>query len=503
VNALDKAAAQVRIWRENPAVFFFDEIKMDPEPWLEDFARVLPSQDPKELQIALKACTGAGKSAAFGGAVNWFVGCHGGRDATEHPIGIVTSIDQANLKSGIWKEIAVWRSRSEYMTRAFDMTSTRLFAKHAPDTWYVEARTWAKRADPEAQGRAMSGIHGKYIMAVLDEAGDIPVPLLRVAKQILSSEHQWAKLLIGGNPTSLEGVLYQACVIESHLTYSISITADPERPDRGKRTDIENAREAIKLYGRENPWVKATILGEFPPASINALLGIEDVENAMRRHYRIDAYEWAEKRLGVDCARFGDDRSMLCPRQGVVWFNPEALRNVRTSVIAGRIVQAVQKWEPHDPTSIRILIDQTGGWGQGTVDQLIVAGYPAMELVYSTPSPDPRFFNLRSYMHFKLAEHVRERAQIPDTPKTRDLRRELTAATYTLREGKLWVEPKEMIKAKLGHSPDMADGYAQTYALPDMPRRSMQQRKVTQKARTDFDPNRMETERDFDPMREI
>jgi len=348
--------------------------------------------------------------AAFGGAVNWFVGCHGGRDATEHPIGIVTSIDQANLKSGIWKEIAVWRSRSEYMTRAFDMTSTRLFAKHAPDTWYVEARTWAKRADPEAQGRAMSGIHGKYIMAVLDEAGDIPVPLLRVAKQILSSEHQWAKLLIGGNPTSLEGVLYQACVIESHLTYSISITADPERPDRGKRTDIENAREAIKLYGRENPWVKATILGEFPPASINALLGIEDVENAMRRHYRIDAYEWAEKRLGVDCARFGDDRSMLCPRQGVVWFNPEALRNVRTSVIAGRIVQAVQKWEPHDPTSIRILIDQTGGWGQGTVDQLIVAGYPAMELVYSTPSPDPRFFNLRSYMHFKLAEHVRERA---------------------------------------------------------------------------------------------
>jgi hypothetical protein len=52
----------------------------------------------------------------------------------------------------------------------------------------------------------------------------------------------------------------------------VSITADPDDPKRTPRVDIEWAREQIKLYGRENPWVMAYILGLFPPGSINALL---------------------------------------------------------------------------------------------------------------------------------------------------------------------------------------------------------------------------------------
>lgn len=504
MNAIDAAAAQVKIWRENPRSFFYGELKMaDDDPWQDRFIEKLPSQNPNEKMIALKACTGAGKSAVLGAAQCWFVACHGGRDATEHPIGIVTSIDQTNLKSGVWKEIAVWRSRSEYMTRAFELTASRLYAKHAHDTWYVEARTWARRADPEAQGRAMSGIHGKRVMATIDEAGDIPVPLLRVAKQILSSEHEWGKLLIGGNPTSLDGVLHQVCVLESHLCYQISITADPDDANRGRRTDIDNAREAINLYGRENPWVKATILGQFPPVSICALLGIEDVETAMRRQPRTDQYEWAEKRLGVDCARFGGDRTTICPRQGPLWNLPVELRDVRTNLISARIVEACHKWEPRDPTSIWIGVDQTGGWGQGTVDQLIVAGFSPIDLVYSTPASEPQYLNLRAQMYFRMADHVRKSAAIPEHPLTASLRRELTAATYTLREGRLAIEDKGLIKKRLGYSPDLADGYAQTYATPDMPRRSRIARENSAHAVTDFDPYSDSTgerpKTDFDP----
>lgn len=502
---LRQAAARVRTWRENPLSFFYDELKFDPDLWQKEFISKLPSQDPGEKQIALKACTGPGKSAVLGGAVNWFVGCHGGIDGTDHPTGAVISIDQANLRSGVWKEIAAWRSRSSYMTSAFDLTASKLCAKESPDTWKMEARSWSKRADPEEQGRSMSGIHGKYVMAVIDEAGDIPVPLLRVAQQIFSSQHRYAKILIAGNPTSLDGVLYQACVAEARQTYVISITADPDDPRRAVRTDIVNAREQIRKYGRTNPWVMATILGQFPPSSINALLGIEEVEVAMRRQPRPDAYNWAEKRLGVDCARFGDDRTTICPRQGIAWRKPAELRGQRTSVIAARIITGTHKWEPMNPTSIRIMIDQTGGWGQGTVDQLLVGGYSPMDLVYSTPSPEPQYYNLRSYMHFKLADHVRAAAAIPDIPETKTLRAELTAAYYTLREGKLWVIDKDLIKAKLGYSPDLADGYAQTYAIPDMPKQSMMQAAAAQKARTEFDPYREEERQakaDYDPYTE-
>jgi hypothetical protein len=508
MNAIDAAASQVRIWRENPRSFFYGELKMDgDDPWQDQFIEKLASQDPLEKVIALKACTGAGKSAVLGATINWFVGTHGGSDATEHPIGIVTSIDQSNMNSGIWKEAAVWRSRSAYMMAGFEQTATKFYAKHAPKSWYVEARTWAKRADPEAQGRAMSGIHGKRVLAILDEAGDIPVPLLRVAKQILSSKHEWGKIIVAGNPTSLDGALYQAAVLESHLTSVITITADPDRSDRGRRTDIENAREMIKLYGRDNPWVKATILGQFPPASINALLGIEEVEEAMRRHYDRDQYDWAQKRLGVDCARFGGDRTTLCPRQGPAWFEPAELRGARTSAIAARVIQACTKWNPENPREVWIGIDQTGGWGQGTVDQLIVAGYTPMDLVYSTPATEPQFYNLRSQMYFRMSDHVRRSASIPDAASTASLRRELTAATYTLKDGKLIVEDKGLIKSRLGYSPDLADGYAETYAIPDMPRDESLLARMgggQHHARTEFDPYAQmdqggRADMDFDP----
>jgi hypothetical protein len=476
------------VWEENPKVFAFDECGLTPEPWNIQFFGRLPSQDPKELQIALKAATGCGKSAVLAVAALWHLTVHGGKDATRHPQGVVASIDEANLRSGIWRELAVWLSHSEFLKAAFEQTATRLSAKQHSATWFIEARTWAKRADADEQGRALSGIHSPYLLAILDEAGDMPVALLRVAQQIFSSQHEWAKILISGNPTSISGVLYEAAVNQAGSTHVISISADPDDSRRGKRTDIENAKRQIARYGRSNPWVMATILGQFPPSAMNALLGVAEVETAMKRHYEKRAYSWSEKRLGVDVARFGDDRTVLAPRQGQKWFAPVELRGVRTNVIAARIIQAVNRWEPRDPTSIRIMIDQTGGWGQGTVDQLIVSGYSPQDLVYSTPSPDPRYYNLRSYMYFMMAEHIRSSAAIPDIDATKTLRAELTASTYTLRDGKLAVEPKELIKSKLGYSPDLADGFAMTYALPDMPRRPSFVAQRAEKVLTDWEP---------------
>jgi hypothetical protein len=182
------------------------------------------------------------------------------------------------------------------------------------------------------------------------------------------------------------------------------------------------------------------------------------------------------------------------------------MRQQRTSAIAARIIVGCNKWEPLNPTSVRVMVDQTGGWGQGTVDQLIVAGHSPIDLVYSTPSPEPQFYNLRSYMQWKMADHVRSSAAIPDLPETKTLRAELTAALYTLREGKIWVIDKELIKKTLGYSPDLADGYAQTYAIPDMPKASMMQLQQAAHAKTEFDPHQREEElanasrTDFNPQ---
>jgi hypothetical protein len=100
----------------------------------------------------------------------------------------------------------------------------------------------------------------------------------------------------------------------------VTITGDPDDPKRSPNISLDYARQQIASYGRENPWVMVNVLGQFPPSSINALLGVEDVEAAMKRHLLRHQYDWAQKRLGIDVARFGDDRTIIFPRQGLASF---------------------------------------------------------------------------------------------------------------------------------------------------------------------------------------
>jgi phage terminase large subunit len=134
-----------------------------------------------------------------------------------------------------------------------------------------------KSADPEAQGRTLSGLHAKYIAYFLDESGDMPTSLGRTAEQGLGN-CAWGKILTGGNTTSQTGLLYEVAVRQRHLWTVFSITGDPTNPKRSPRVPIDWAKQQIESYGRENPWVMAFVLGEFPPGGLNTLLSVEDME---------------------------------------------------------------------------------------------------------------------------------------------------------------------------------------------------------------------------------
>lgn len=171
----------------------------------------------------------------------------------------------------------------------------------------------------------------------------------------------------------------------------------PDDPMRAPRVPIENARTQIERYGRENPWVMSTILGLFPPGGINSLLGIDDIEAAMGRQLEDSQYDWAQKRLGIDVARFGDDRSVVFPRQGKVGFMPTVMRHQRTTEIAAVVAAAKARWK-----SELEIVDNSFQWGQGVIDQLIEAGISPMPVKYEQPVADKRYANLRAQMHFRV-----------------------------------------------------------------------------------------------------
>lgn len=452
------AAQTIRFWREDPVRFVEDNFGVTPDAWQSKALRAFASKDADKMRIALSACAGPGKSAVLAW-IGWnFLACYG--EVGEHPKGAVVSITSDNLADNIWPELSKWQSRSPFLSKTFTWTKTRIFANDHPETWFLSARSWPKTANADEQGRVLSGLHSKFVLYLIDESGDIPPAVLKAAEQGLSN-CVFGKIVQAGNPTSHDGMLYEAVVLQADKWFVVNITGDPDDPMRSPRIDIEWAREQIDTHGRDNPWVQAYILGQFPSSGLNTLLSPEEVEEAMGRKPKREDYEFAQKRLGVDVARFGDDSTILFPRQGLLAYQPTQLRGARTNEIAAKMAMVKKDFEQEME-----LVDDTGGYGAGVIDMALLAGHSPVPVNFSGNATDPRYFNLRSEMWFEMADWIKRGGALPNIPI---LKRELVAPTYTFQNGKFRLEEKDQIKKRLGFSPDHADALALTFAIPEMP----------------------------------
>jgi len=449
-------AERIKLWREKPWVFVKEQFGIEPDSWqmkvLRDFA------DIKKQRIGMKACKGPGKTAVL----SWC--CWNFLSTRPHPNIAATSISKDNLSDGLWKELAKWQSRSEFLKTAFTWTKTRITANDHSPTWWMSARTWAKSADSTQQADTLAGLHADYMLFILDEVGGIPDSVMAAAEAGLATGIE-TKILMAGNPTHLEGPLYRACTSESHLWCMTEITSDPDDPDRSPRVSKQWAREQIEKYGRDNPWVLVNVFGRFPPSSLNTLLGPDEIRAAMKRTYQPDIYNWAQKRLGIDVARYGDDKTVIFPRQGLVAFRPVDMRHARGSAvsveIANRVMMAKQQWR-----SEMEFFDDTVGWAHGAIDVMTAAGESPQAVAFHGKPNDPRYKNRRAEMWLTMSNWVKKGGCLPPV---QELVGELTTPTYTYVDGKFLLEGKDQVKERLGRSPDYADALALTFALPEMP----------------------------------
>jgi phage terminase large subunit len=480
--------ATLKRWAEHPAAMVREEFHAEPDAWQEEALELFPHSP----RLAMKACKGPGKTAVLAWLGLNFLGTR------PHPRIGATSITESNLNANLWPELAKWMQVSPYFTAQFEWTKTAVVHRAFPATWFMQARGWPKQADPEQQSNALAGLHAPYVMWLADESGGMPQAIMTTMEAIFSSCIE-GHVIQSGNPTHTTGPLYRACTTDRHLWRILQITGDPLNPKRSPRISLEWANQQIASYGRDNPWVMVNVLGEFPPASINSLLGVEDVEKAIARHLPITAYEWSQKRLGVDVARFGDDRTVLFPRQGLAAFRPKILRNMRTTDIAAQVAKACGEWFKGDDGVI--FVDDTGHWGHGVIDNLVSGGIPnVIPLVYSAKALNPRYKNRRVEFWLEGAEWVKNGGALPNVP---DLVAELTEPTYTFVNGVFVLEEKDQIKDRLGRSPDLADALFETFGLPDMPNEAVRRSRQRARAITEFEPFAQGSVSDFDPYEEM
>lgn len=474
-------------WQRDPIKYVKDNFKTTPDRWQEKALLAYANQDHKAFRLSLQACVGPGKSAVLAW-IGWhFLSCFG--DEQEHPKGIAVSITGDNLSSNLWPEFSKWQQRSPYLIAKFTWTKTKIYCNDHPETWFLEARSWPQTANEEELGKTLSGLHSQYVLVLVDESGNIPVAILKAGEQALGN-CTFGRIVQAGNPTSHEGMLYAAATRFRDLWHVIRITGDPLDPDRSPRISIDWAQQQIDLYGRDDAWVKSSILGEFPETSINALLSVNQVEAALGKQCRPDDYSWVQKRLGIDVARFGTDRTILFPRQGLMAFKPVPMRGARSNEVGARALMAKNKW--HYELEF---VDDTGGFGSGVIDWLLVAGSSPQAVNFSGKATNPRFYNKRAEMYWDMAEWIKRGGCLPNDP---ELIKELTAPTYTFKQGKILLEDKDHIIERLGFSPDKADALCLTFAMPDCPA-TIEIAGYNTAAIQDYDPYEHTQQREYDP----
>lgn len=447
-------------WLDDPVFFVRDELQAEPDPHQIELLQTFA--DPHAQRIAMKACKGPGKTAGLAMCGWQFLATR------PHPRMAACSISADNLFDNLWPELSKWQQRSPYLMTKFKWTKKRIFSIDHPETWWLSARSWSKSADRNEQSKTLAGLHSDYTLVLGDETGGWPDAVMTTAEGTLSTVGGEHRIIQAGNPTNVEGPLYRAATTERHLWKLINITGDPDDPKRSPRISVQWARDHIERYGRDNPWVLVNVFGEFPPGSINTLLGPDEIAKAMGLHLTEDVYSHEPKILGVDPGRFGGARSVIFPRQGLAAFNPVVLRPDRTQknwtgTFVGRIAQAIDKWHAD-----MVFVDDTGGWGAAIVDLLNDAGYPVMGISFGGKPMDLRYKNRRAEMHFLAAEWVKKGGALPFMS---DLQREGSATTYWFQGGKFQLEEKDQVADKLGgESPDLWDAFVLTFAQPVAPR---------------------------------
>ena len=164
--------------------------------------------------------------------------------------------------------------------------------------------------------------------------------------------------------------------------------------------------------------------------------------------------------MGVDVARFGDDKSVITLRRGRVVYPQVVFGQCDVVDVAGRVIRTIEDWSE---VPAQIAVD-TIGIGAGVAD-ILRRKYrrQTTDVNSSLRLSDGQNFNLRARIWRDMREYLKNGAVIPNDP---ELSTDLTALQYEFRGGALLMESKEDAKRRGIKSPDRADSLALTFAFP-------------------------------------
>jgi hypothetical protein len=286
--------------------------------------------------------------------------------------------------------------------------------------------------------------------AVLDEVAQLkPEIWADIIQPALSDRKGWALFIGTPQGVNLFSELYYKAkeLPDWHSAkYTVYDTEsiDPDEVTRLKRDMNESS------FARE-------YLCDFTAAGDDQLISLADVEEASHKVYTVGDVDYAPRILGVDPARFGDDRSVIFPRQGLQAFEPMVFRGLDNMELAARVAAKIDSWQPE-----ATFID--AGAGSGVIDRLRQLGHNVIEVHFGGKANDKLYLNKRAEMWFGVRDWLNAGGALPNNTS---LKQDLGAPTYWYDAlNRIVLEPKDDIKKRGLPSPDLGDALALTFAHP-------------------------------------
>ena len=313
---------------------------------------------------------------------------------------------------------------------------------------------------------------------VLDEVSQLKNELWTdIVQPALSDRLGWSIFIGTPSGINLFSELYYKAIEEDGWTaarYTVYDT-DSLHPDEVTRLKRDMSETS---FARE-------YLCDFSAQGDDQLIALADTEDAAKRIYQKDHVKLSPIVLGIDPARFGDDRSVVFRRQGRQAFEPVVYRGIDNMELAARVANLI---EQHDPDAVFC----DAGAGSGVIDRLRQLSYDVIEIPFGGKAIKPeQYINRRSEMWWLMKQWIEDGGAIPNDVA---LKQELATPIYWYDNvGRRVLESKDQIKKRLqgAGSPDLADALALTFALPvakKIPEDIYIKRRKVSTQKADYDP---------------
>lgn len=431
-------------------------------------------------RTAVKSCHNAGKSWIASRVAAWWLDTHPPGEA----IVVSTAPTYKQVHAILWEEI---RAAARKATSRGDPLPGRVLQS---DEWKLDDGTLIgfgrKPADTDEHG--FQGIHRRWVLVILDEACGVPTQLYTAVEAITTNAD--CRILAIGNPDDPGSEFHEVCKAGSgwhvirisgletpnmtaervagqmgltDLFDTLDVSPCNESVPEGLRPlmlDPEWVADKVRRWGVTSPRFMSKVLGEFPEIGDDVLIPPAWITAAQER---VSAPgPWAI--LGVDVARYGSDRTVLCLRQGPIARIVGDHSMQATTDTTGKVVRAKHD---HDVNEIRV---DGVGVGGGVVDQLLELGHDVIDMQAGGGAVDSEhYLNARAEWYWGLRERF-EAGDMDIDPDDDDLAAQLGAIKYKITSrGQIQIESKDEMRKRGLPSPDKADALMLTGVATPLP----------------------------------